>query len=608
MKKYLLTALCAATLAAAALGTTGLSAAQAETAATKSAYVQDIRILSEIETPEQLATLSVSDTSIAIVRVGQDGKLTLGETSVAFEPSAFGKAVPAFCVTNAAEAEAAATLIAEYAPYAFILSENPALVSSVREQYTTANGMLDYRNVQKDALSIRNDVNSNRAKSVIVSAGALSRQEILTLKKLLVTVYVAAEGREQIVTSLTDGADGLLADPAAVAEGLTVGGGSSKIVAPRPLIVAHRGNSQAKRGLYGSYYENTVEAARAAYENYRPDFVEIDLYLSKDGSVVISHDASLNRMTTGTGNIESMTLAQIRQYKVDGGLGESAEYLDEIPILNDYFEEFRDTDLFFLLEIKSAKPECVDAALNIIGKYKMEGRVNFISFDRAQLEYAQSVNPRVSVSYLTNGNEFEAGTPSFAYDVMDTINPINASLSPNWENLNADAVNELNRFGVKVNAWTLNMEAAFFRELRNIGYSTLTTDFCNWMEKLPYEIRCASTKITAKPGEAFTLGGEVIGWNQKVLADAEIEVILLSDAELARDGDKYVIDEEGTVVFILAYHGKTHTIFSEPITVNVSQKAESGGGCSSSLVSPTAASIVLLCGAATVLLTVRKKG
>lgn len=73
-------------------------------------------------------------------------------------------------------------------------------------------------------------------------------------------------------------------------------------------VIAHRGD-------HTKVPENTVEAVRAAIKT-GADYVEIDLRTTKDGHLVILHDATVDRMTDGTGNVKDMTLDEVRQLKV----------------------------------------------------------------------------------------------------------------------------------------------------------------------------------------------------------------------------------------------------------------------------------------------------
>jgi len=65
--------------------------------------------------------------------------------------------------------------------------------------------------------------------------------------------------------------------------------------------------------------------------------VEIDLRTTKDGFLVLSHDATVDRTTDGTGNVKDLTLAGIKQLKID------APGLDGVPNASEYhIPEFKD--------------------------------------------------------------------------------------------------------------------------------------------------------------------------------------------------------------------------------------------------------------------------
>ena len=74
------------------------------------------------------------------------------------------------------------------------------------------------------------------------------------------------------------------------------------------IVVAHRGD-------HTEAPENTLTAFRKAI-NHGVDYVEIDLRTSKDGELVIMHDASIHRMTNGEGTVKEKTLAELKQLVV----------------------------------------------------------------------------------------------------------------------------------------------------------------------------------------------------------------------------------------------------------------------------------------------------
>jgi glycerophosphoryl diester phosphodiesterase len=69
--------------------------------------------------------------------------------------------------------------------------------------------------------------------------------------------------------------------------------------------VAHRGLHTAQRGIV----ENTLPAALAAVEHGFS--IEVDLQLSRDGEVIVFHDDTLERLTTGTGRVAARTAAEL---------------------------------------------------------------------------------------------------------------------------------------------------------------------------------------------------------------------------------------------------------------------------------------------------------
>ncbi len=72
------------------------------------------------------------------------------------------------------------------------------------------------------------------------------------------------------------------------------------------LVMAHRANSSDF-----SIPENSLPAIEKCIKD-KVDIVENDLYTTKDGYLVVSHDSNLNRETNGSGEIKDKTLAQIK--------------------------------------------------------------------------------------------------------------------------------------------------------------------------------------------------------------------------------------------------------------------------------------------------------
>ncbi len=98
---------------------------------------------------------------------------------------------------------------------------------------------------------------------------------------------------------------------------------------PRPWVIAHRGASQRAP-------ENTLAAFRLAFE-LGADAIELDTRLTVDGHVVVLHDASLERTTTGRGAVAQRSLRELKE--LDAGSHFGAQFAGErIPTLEEVFE------------------------------------------------------------------------------------------------------------------------------------------------------------------------------------------------------------------------------------------------------------------------------
>lgn len=78
----------------------------------------------------------------------------------------------------------------------------------------------------------------------------------------------------------------------------------------RPLLIAHGGGHK-------EFPDNTLEACYNAYSVDKNVMLEMDVSITKDGVVIMSHDTTLDRRTNETGNICDWTYADLLEQKVD---------------------------------------------------------------------------------------------------------------------------------------------------------------------------------------------------------------------------------------------------------------------------------------------------
>lgn len=140
------------------------------------------------------------------------------------------------------------------------------------------------------------------------------------------------------------------------------------------LNIAHRGASELAP-------ENTLPAFIKAIE-CGADIIELDVHLTADGEIVVTHDESIRRITGEDGKIKRLEFNFLRS--LDFGKWFSEQFAGEkIPSLREVFEKLGDK-IKFNIEIKMGEkyyPGIVDRLLELINHYRMKENVILSSFD-----------------------------------------------------------------------------------------------------------------------------------------------------------------------------------------------------------------------------------
>lgn len=162
---------------------------------------------------------------------------------------------------------------------------------------------------------------------------------------------------------------------------------------PRQLLlnIAHRGGA-------GERPESTLEAFRHALE-VGSDVLELDVHLSRDGLLVVSHDADLSRVSGDTGKIRELTVEELQ--RVDAGaLWESEDgsrpYAGRGLTLITLKELFRELpEAAMNVDIKVAEPEAARQVVDLIRRFQREERTAVASFLPRQLRRVRRIAPDI---------------------------------------------------------------------------------------------------------------------------------------------------------------------------------------------------------------------
>lgn len=85
------------------------------------------------------------------------------------------------------------------------------------------------------------------------------------------------------------------------------------------MVVAHRAD-------WRNAPENSLQAIQNCIE-MGIDMVEIDLKKTKDGHLILMHDKTINRTTTGKGKASDYTLEELRRYHLRNGAGHKTRHV-----------------------------------------------------------------------------------------------------------------------------------------------------------------------------------------------------------------------------------------------------------------------------------------
>lgn len=206
-------------------------------------------------------------------------------------------------------------------------------------------------------------------------------------------------------------------------------------------IVGHRGAPLEEP-------ENTIESFKKAI-GFGVDFFECDVHLTKDGEIVVIHDATLERTTDGKGYVKDYTLSELKKLTVGG------KY--RVPTLREVLK----LDFPLAIELKAFNPsgksyppgspereiypDIVTKVMEVIKSSNFKKDLTFASYDKRYLEE------------LNNYPEFKKMLISRSFPDLDEIKGLGLSgLVIEYHALNAENVNRAHKNNLKVLAWAVD--------------------------------------------------------------------------------------------------------------------------------------------------------
>ena len=214
----------------------------------------------------------------------------------------------------------------------------------------------------------------------------------------------------------------------------------------RPLLIGHR-------GYPAKFPENTPAAFEGAMQA-GCGMIELDVTLTRDRKVVVIHDDTLDRTTTGKGPVKGHTLAEIKA--LDAGSWFDARFAAErVPELSEVMELTAGRCLLNI-EIKESAFEAdypADAIEHQVVKLvKTSGaldRVILSSFDKRILQRIAAMDAPPAIAYISDHGA--------DWRVLEMLLAMKAfSWHPRFKVLTRDQVEMMHASGLKVFPWTIN--------------------------------------------------------------------------------------------------------------------------------------------------------
>ena len=497
------------------------------TQATEAAPSMADKIYDNIEIPEtgivnppvvvsvpESATFSETPGAVTVFSFLQDGTLAssdgtlLGRADDVLDEFG-GTTIPAFRVTNEAEANALSAYLEEtFTVDAFVLAneQQAELIRQVRENSRYVRGILEFNSApttEAEAKEILFTANRMDANVVLLPEGT-PVDCVYYLQKHMISVWKTASDAVSVYEAITTGVNGIVCPNADIVYGC-YGTFTETTVIRQPIVMAHRGASSL-------YPQNTLNGMILAYE-MGADGIETDLYVTKDNQIVLFHDGTLDALTDGTGSIESHTLAELKELTID----EYPGICETIPSLEEVFQYFKDKDVLFMLELKSSNTQLIPLLKDLLEKYDFKDKVILMTNLTAQLRSAHELIPEVSLSRGSLGeiiNILPEDTQSLATSIRE-LSPYRYQPFPFWYNTPDGSWEYLYKFAAR--GWlswssTCNTQEDFdMRNLTVYGATSVLTNNFQWAKDYVY--RLEAQDFSVQVGEDFVPKANLIGYD-----------------------------------------------------------------------------------------------
>lgn len=224
---------------------------------------------------------------------------------------------------------------------------------------------------------------------------------------------------------------------------------SREVKMPTRGICAHRGASD-------THPENTLAALREAIR-LGAHMIEFDVALSKDGRLVLMHDATLDRTTDGEGLVAELTLSELK--RLDAGSWKDARFRNErIPTLEEALEVMPE-NIWLNVHLKGEAELAKKVTATIVAQRRSHQA--FLACGQEAARAARTVDPQVKICNMdrqANSLQYVSETIDMKADFIqllggDAVDPAHTKrLREHGIRINYCCANEADKVGALLEA------------------------------------------------------------------------------------------------------------------------------------------------------------
>lgn len=209
------------------------------------------------------------------------------------------------------------------------------------------------------------------------------------------------------------------------------------------------------RGAKGYEPENTLISFEKAIQ-LNADGIELDVHLSSDAEIMVIHDETIDRTTSGKGFINQFTASELKKYGIP-------KLIEVLNLVN--------RNCFINIELKGIGT--TQFVVNLIAHYILDKKWNYndflvSSFDWKILEEVHLLNPKIRIGVLTEENVEEA--LAFAKKIKAF------SIHPDYVLLSKENVALMQENGFEVYPWTVNFTEDI-QKIKSFNVNGIISDF-----------------------------------------------------------------------------------------------------------------------------------